>query len=264
MKKICLTIATFVFVACHILTAQNIKISGTVTEVGTGAPMPYVTIMVKGSTTGTTSADDGSYTINAPAEATLVFSFIGYKTLEIPVNGRNVVNSQLEFDEKSLDEFVMEDYGTDKKSIVTGSIASVNSASIEKRPVTNALAALAGSAPGIQVNTASGQPGTDPAIRIRGFGSINYSSEPLIVLDGSPYNGVMANINPADIESINILKDAASTALFGSRGSNGVVMITTKKGRKEKLSVSANITQGFSQRGLPEYDRIDAFDYYPV
>ncbi|MDP3398381.1 MAG: SusC/RagA family TonB-linked outer membrane protein [Bacteroidales bacterium] len=264
MKKICLTIATFVFVACHILTAQNMKISGTVTEVGTGAPMPYVTIMVKGSTTGTTSADDGSYTINAPAEATLVFSFIGYKTLEIPVNGRNVVNSQLEFDALSLDEVVMVAYGTAKKSSVTGSIASVNSASIEKRPVTNALAALAGSAPGIQVNTASGQPGTDPAIRIRGFGSINYSSEPLIVLDGSPYNGVMANINPADIESINILKDAASTALFGSRGSNGVVMITTKKGRKEKLSVSANITQGFSQRGLPEYDRIDAFDYYPV
>jgi TonB-linked SusC/RagA family outer membrane protein len=264
MKKICLTIATFVFVACHILTAQNMKISGTVTEVGTGAPMPYVTIMVKGSTTGTTSADDGSYTINAPAEATLVFSFIGYIKTEVPVSNRSIINAQLEADAVALEEVVMIAYGTAKKSSVTGSIASVGSASIEKRPVTNALAALAGSAPGIQVNTANGQPGSDPGIRIRGFGSINYSSEPLIVLDGSPYNGVMANINPSDIESISVLKDAASTALYGSRGSNGVVMITTKKGRREKLSISANITQGFSARGLPEYDRVDAYDYYPV
>ena len=240
------------------------KISGTVTEVGIGAPLPFVTIMVKGSTIGTTSADDGSYTINAPSDATLIFSFIGYKSLEIPVNGRSVINSQLEIDAFALDEVVMIAYGTAKKSSVTGSIASVGSASIEKRPVTNALAALAGAAPGIQVNTSSGQPGSDPTIRIRGFGSINYSSEPLIVLDGSPYNGVMANINPSDIESISILKDAASTALFGSRGSNGVIMITTKKGRNEKLSVTANVTQGFSVRGLPEYDRVDAFDYYPV
>ena len=264
MKKICLTIATLLLVACHVLIAQNMKISGTVTETGTGAPLPFVTVMVKGTTTGTTSADDGSYTINAPSDATLIFSFIGYKSQELPVNGRNVINSQLEVDAFALDEVVMIAYGTAKKSSVTGSIASVGSASIEKRPVTNALAALAGAAPGIQVNTSSGQPGNDPTIRIRGFGSINYSSEPLIVLDGSPYNGVMANINPSDIESINILKDAASTALFGSRGSNGVVMITTKKGRNEKLSVTANVTQGFSVRGLPEYERIDAFDYYPV
>lgn len=264
MKKFCLTIAAFLIAASNILTAQNIKISGTVTEGGTGAQLPYVSIMVKGTTSGTTSAEDGTFSISAPSNATLVFSFIGYKITEVPVNNRTEINIQLESDAFALEEVVMIAYGTAKKSSVTGSIASVGSASIEKRPVTNALAALAGSAPGIQVNTASGQPGTDPAIRIRGFGSINYSSEPLIVLDGSPYNGVMANINPADIESINILKDAASTALFGSRGSNGVIMITTKKGRREKLSVTANITQGFSQRGLPEYDRIDAFDYYPV
>lgn len=264
MKKFCLTIAAFLIAASNILTAQNIKISGTVTEGGTGAQLPYVSIMVKGTTSGTTSAEDGTFSISAPSNATLVFSFIGYKITEVPVNNRTEINIQLESDAFALEEVVMIAYGTAKKSSVTGSIASVGSASIEKRPVTNALAALAGSAPGIQVNTASGQPGTDPGIRIRGFGSINYSSEPLIVLDGSPFNGVMANINPSDIESINILKDAASTALYGSRGSNGVIMITTKKGRREKLSISANVTQGFSVRGLPDYERVDAFDYYPV
>ena len=264
MKKFSLVIAALLFVAGNVLFAQNIRITGTVTELGTGAPLPFVSIQVKGTTSGATTLDNGSYVINAPTNGTLIFSFIGYKTIEVPIDNRNVINVQLETDAVALEEVVMVAYGTAKKSSVTGSIATVGSASIEKRPVTNALAALAGAAPGIQVNTSYGQPGSDPTIRIRGFGSINYSSEPLIVLDGSPYNGVMANINPSDIESISILKDAASTALFGSRGSNGVVMITTKKGRKEKLSITANVTQGFSARGLPEYDRVDAFNYYPV
>ena len=264
MKRFSLVIAALLMVIGNLLFAQNIRISGTVNELGTGAPLPFVSIQVKGTTAGTTTMDNGSFVINAPANGTLVFSFIGYKTIEVPIENRSVVNVQLELDAVSLEEVVMVAYGTAKRSSVTGSITSVGSASIEKRPVTNALAALSGAAAGVQVNTSYGQPGADPTIRIRGFGSINYSSEPLIVLDGSPYNGVMANINPADIESINILKDAASTALFGSRGSNGVVMITTKKGRKEKLSISATVTQGFSGRGLPEYDRIDAFQYYPV
>ncbi|MDP3436074.1 MAG: SusC/RagA family TonB-linked outer membrane protein [Bacteroidales bacterium] len=264
MKRFSLVIAALLMVFGNFLFAQNIRVSGTVNELGTGAPLPFVSIQVKGTTAGTTTMDNGSFVINAPANGTLVFSFIGYKTIEVPIENRSVVNVQLALDAVSLEEVVMVAYGTAKRSSVTGSITSVGAASIEKRPVTNALAALSGAAPGVQVNTSYGQPGADPTIRIRGFGSINYSSDPLIVLDGAPYNGVMANINPSDIESINILKDAASTALFGSRGSNGVVMITTKKGRKEKLSISATVTQGFSGRGLPEYDRIDAFQYYPV
>ncbi len=264
MKRFSLVIAALLMVAGNVLFAQNIRITGAVTELGSGAPLPFVSIQVKGTTTGSTTLDNGSFVINAPANGTLIFSFIGYKTQEIPIDNRNVINVQLETDAVNLEEVVMVAYGTAKRSSVTGAITSVGSANIEKRPVTNALAALAGSAPGVQVNTSYGQPGADPTIRIRGFGSINYSSSPLIVLDGSPYNGVMANINPADIESINILKDAASTALYGSRGSNGVVMITTKKGRKEKLTINASVTQGFSGRGLPEYDRIDAFQYYPV
>ena len=264
MKKISLLLAVLLFVCQGVLVAQNIRVTGTVTEKGTGSPLSYVGILVKGTTTGTTTMDNGAYTINAPTNGTLVFSFIGYKTTEIQVSGRTSINIELELDALALDEVVMVAYGSTKKSSVTGSIASVNATSIEKRPVTNALAALSGTAAGVQVNTSYGQPGSDPSIRIRGFGSINYSSSPLIVLDGSPYNGAMSNINPADIESINILKDAASTALFGSRGSNGVVMITTKKGKKEKLTISATVNQGFSQRGLPEYDRIDAYQYYPI
>ena len=264
MRKFSLLIAAFLITACNVLLAQNIRVSGTVTELGTGAPLPFVTVQVKGTTTGTATTESGSYVINVPSDGTLVFSFIGYRTIEIPVENRTVVNVQLEIDALQLEEVVMVAYGTAKKSSVTGAISSVNSASIEKRPVTNALAALSGTSPGVQVNTSYGQPGADPTIRIRGFGSINYSSAPLIVLDGAPYNGVMANINPADIESITILKDAASTALYGSRGSNGVVMITTKKGRQERLNISANVVQGFSGRGLPEYDRVDAYDYYPL
>ncbi|PKP42105.1 MAG: SusC/RagA family TonB-linked outer membrane protein [Bacteroidetes bacterium HGW-Bacteroidetes-10] len=263
MKKFIMIFTGLLFVFQG-LVAQNIRVTGTVTEKGTGTPLPFVGIQVKGTTTGTTTMDNGTYALNAPSNGTLVLSFIGYKDLEVQISGRTTINVELEQDALALDEVVMVAYGTAKKSSVTGAISSVNAASIEKRPVTNALAALSGTSAGVQVNTSYGQPGSDPAIRIRGFGSINYSSAPLIVLDGAPYNGAMANINPADIESINILKDAASTALYGSRGSNGVVMITTKKGKKEKLNISATVTQGFSQRGLPEYDRIDAYQYYPI
>jgi TonB-linked SusC/RagA family outer membrane protein len=263
MKRIFMLFIGLVF-AFQGIIAQNARISGTVTEKGTGTPLPFVGVQVKGTTTGATTMDNGTYVLDAPGTGTLVFTYIGYKTLEVQISGRAIINVELEQDALALDEVVMVAYGTAKKSSVTGSIASVNSAAIEKRPVTNALAALAGTSAGVQVNTAYGQPGSDPTIRIRGFGSVNYSSAPLIVLDGAPYNGAMANINPADIESINILKDAASTALYGSRGSNGVVMITTKKGKKEKLNISATVTQGFSQRGLPEYDRLDANQYYPV
>ncbi|MEZ7874540.1 MAG: TonB-dependent receptor [Bacteroidales bacterium] len=263
MKKTILLFMGLIFVMQG-LFAQNIRISGTVTEKGSGTPLPFVGVQVKGTTTGATTMDNGTFVLNAPGTGTLIFTYIGYKTLEVQIGGRAVINVELEQDALALDEVVMVAYGTAKKSSVTGSISSVNSASIEKRPVTNALAALSGTSAGVQVNTSYGQPGSDPTIRIRGFGSVNYSSSPLIVLDGAPYNGAMSNINPADIESINILKDAASTALYGSRGSNGVVMITTKKGKKEKLNISATVTQGLSQRGLPEYDRIDAYQYYPI
>lgn len=264
MKKFSLLFAVLLFICQSALFAQGVKVTGTVKEKGSGAPLPYVGIQVKGTTTGVSTTDNGKYVITVPSNGTLLFSFIGYKTVEVPVSGRSVIDVELEQDALSLDEVVMVAYGSTKKSSVTGAISSVSASSIEKRPVTNALAALSGASAGVQVNTAYGQPGSDPSIRIRGFGSVNYSSSPLIVVDGAPYNGVMANINPVDIESINVLKDAASTALFGSRGSNGVIMITTKKGKKEKLSISATLTQGFSSRGLPEYDRLDAYQYYPV
>lgn len=264
MKSISFFLTGLLLFVYALLGAQVSQVTGTVTEKGSGEPLSFVNVQVKGTTIGTSTLDDGSYSINAKTGDILLFSFIGYKTLEVQVAGKNQINVSLEADALNLDEVVMVAYGTVKKSSVTGAISSVSSASIEKRPVTSALAALSGTSPGVQVNTSYGQPGSDPSIRIRGIGSVNFSSSPLIVLDGAPYNGSMSNINPADIESMNILKDAASTALYGSRGSNGVIMITTKKGRKEKLNVQVNLTQGFSSRGLPEYDRIDAFQYYPI
>jgi TonB-linked SusC/RagA family outer membrane protein len=264
MKKICLTIATFVFVACHILTAQNMKISGTVTEVGTGAPMPYVTIMVKGSTTGTTSADDGSYTINAPAEATLVFSFIGYTKLELPINGRTGLDVKLTPDALNLDDVIVVAYQTVKKSSFTGSASAVKQDQIQRIQSTNVTKALAGAVPGVQVVGGSGQPGSSASVRIRGVGSVNASSAPLYVVDGAAYDGDINAIPTDDIESISVLKDAAASALYGARGANGVIMVTTKKGIVGKSTVNAKINIGASSRAIKEYERVDSKQYYEL
>ena len=264
MKKKLFFILLLLLNFINLVTAQNVNVKGTVIDKTSGSPMPYVNVMVKGTTIGTITGNNGTFNLSSSNTGILVFSFIGYKTVEIPFKNGEIINIEMDTDALNLDEVVMVAYGAVKKTSLTGSVSSVGASSIEKRPVTNALAALSGTTPGLQVNTSYGQPGYDPELRIRGFGSVNFSSEPLIVLDGSPYNGVIANINPADIESINILKDAASTALYGSRGSNGVVMITTKRGRKENLNVYASFGQGFSNRGLSEYERVNAFEYYPL
>ncbi|MEI7831203.1 MAG: SusC/RagA family TonB-linked outer membrane protein, partial [Prolixibacteraceae bacterium] len=265
MKKISLLLVFLLFLGIQVIFAQTKDVTGIVTSSEDGATIPGSSVVVKGTTVGTVTDMDGKFSMKVPQGArTLVISFVGFETTEVALtNARNYI-VVLKSEQISVDEVVVVAYGTAKKSSLTGAINTVNSASLEKRPVTNVLSALAGTAAGVQVNTSYGQPGSDPSIRIRGFGSVNYSSDPLIVLDGSPFNGVMANINPADIESVNFLKDAASTALYGARGSNGVIMITTKKGKKEKLNINTSISQGISSRGLPEYDRIDAFQYYPI
>lgn len=265
MKKIQLLLVSLLFLVPQLLLAQSRDVTGTVTSADDGSSIPGASVVVKGTTVGCITDLDGKFTLKVPSGAgTLVISFVGFTTSEVALTSAKNYNVVLQSQRIAVDEVVVVAYGTAKKSSLTGAINSVNSASLEKRPVTNVLSALSGTAAGVQVNTAYGQPGVDPVIRIRGFGSVNYATDPLIILDGSPFNGVMANINPADIESVNFLKDAASTALYGARGSNGVIMITTKKGKKEKLNISANISQGISSRGLPEYERIDAFQYYPI
>lgn len=227
--------------------------------------MPGVNVTVKGSTLGTLTTGDGKYILPAPANAqTLVFSFIGYRTIEVPVDGRNKIDVVLEQDVFKVDEVVVVAYGTSKKGSFTGSAAQVTTEKIAARPISNVMNAVEGTNPGIQVTSASGQPGSGQSIRIRGIGSISASNDPLYVVDGVPYSGTISNLNSNDIESITILKDAASSALYGNRAANGVVLITTKTGSRYKSSIQVLATQGVSSRSIPEYDRVNAMEYYPL
>ena len=187
-----------------------------------------------------------------------MISFIGLRTQEVAV-GRNL-QIILKPDTETLDEVVVVAYGTAKKESLTGSVSVVNSKKIEKRISTSVTGALEGSAPGVQVNNTYGEPGAAPSIRIRGFGTlVSGASNPLYVVDGVPFDGNIAEINANDIESMSVLKDAASAALYGNRAANGVVLITTKSGRGvNKPSISLQINQGIYNRGIPEYDRLGA------
>lgn len=177
--------------------------------------------------------------------------------------GRNV-KTALDLDESGLDDVVVVAYGTQKKTSLTGAIASVKSEDISLRPTSSVASALEGKVSGVQINSTYGAPGSDPSIRIRGIGTVNGSTSPLYVLDGVPFGGNVSDLNPADIESVSVLKDAASAALYGNRASNGVIMITTKKGKMGRLNVNLDIKQGTYSRGIPEYDRVNAKQWMEV
>ncbi len=239
-------------------------VTGKVTD-DKGFPLSNVSIVIKGTTTGTTSNDDGTYSIVVPANSKiLVFSSIDMSPKEVTIGSQTSINTTLSGVDKSLDEVVVTAYGKIKKEALTGSVGTIKATDIEKRPISNITRAIEGAIPGVVVSTGSGQPGSGTSIRVRGFGSLNATSEPLYVVDGVPYVGGTSNINPDDVESITVLKDAASTALYGSRGANGVVMITSKKGKKGRDNISVKVANGFSDRGLPEYDRVNASQYYPI
>ena len=264
MKKLRILFAALLITTGGVLSAQNIRVTGTVTESGTGSSLPFVNIQLKGTNIGTATLDNGYYSIIAHSNGTLVFSFLGFKTLEVPVQNRTTINVELKPDAVSLNEVVAIAYGVAKKESITGAITTVSSKSIEKRAVSNISAALEGQAAGVMVNNAIGEPGTDPVIRIRGFSTINASNSPLYVIDGVPFGGSITDLNPADIENISLLKDAASTSLFGNRASNGVILITTKKGKSEKVSVRATFNQGLFMRGVQEYEKLDAREFMEV
>ena len=222
---------------------QEIRISGTV--ISDGEPLPGVSVQIKGETTGTITDMDGKYSISAPSDAILVYRFVGLKTVEQPVNGRNMINVTLESDSKELDEVMVVAYATAKKYSFTGAASTVKGDEIAKLQVASVSRALEGTVSGVQASAASGQPGTDAEIRIRGIGSINASSAPLYVVDGVPFDGSVNSINPDDIASMTVLKDAASAALYGSRGANGVIIITTKKAKEGQTRVNINGSFGF-------------------
>jgi TonB-linked SusC/RagA family outer membrane protein len=216
--------------------------------------------MVEGTTLGTVTNIDGQFHIaGVPASATtLKVSYIGMTEQTVAIK-EGTINIVMKADTEMLDEVLVVAYGTSKKGSLTGAISTVGNKTIDKSLSTSVTGALEGSAPGIQVNNTYGEPGTDPLIRIRGFGSVNGSNAPLYVVDGAPYEGKIADLNAADIESMNILKDAASAALYGNRAANGVVLITTKKGATaSKPSVTLTMRQGGYTRGMKEYDRLAA------
>ena len=243
-----------------LLYAQERTITGKVTD--DSGPLPGVSIIIKGTTSGTDTDFDGNYSIEANTGDILVFSFVGMATQEVSVGSSSTINVIMKSD-NLLEEVVVVAYGTSSKEALTGAVTQIKTEDIEKRSITNLSTAIEGASPGV-IATASGQPGAGQSIRIRGFGSFTATNAPLYVVDGIPINGNLSSINPNDIDNITILKDASSTALYGNKATNGVVLVTTKKGKTGRGELSVNISTSIVDRSIPEYDRIDADDYYPV
>lgn len=248
-------------------SAQTQRVTGTVISEEDGLPVIGASVLVKGTHVGTITDMDGKFVMtDVPSSAKLlVVSYIGMRTQEVAVAPtlRIVLKPATEM----IDEVVVVAYGTQKRQSVVGAQSSVSSKDLEKRPITNVTSALSGAASGVQVTTSTGQPGESSTLRIRGFGSINASSAPLYVVDGAIYNGALGDIAPADIQSISILKDAASTALYGSSAGNGVILITTKSGmgaRDGKPKFTFTMNQGATRRGQADYEKVGAMDHYTM
>ena len=238
--------------------AQNITVSGNVTDAANGEPVPFASVHLQGTMTGVSTDADGHFSLSVPHDGVLVFSSIGYKTQNVPVSSRTVLNIALEADTQFIDETIVVAYGTATKSSFTGSAAVVNAETIENRVTTNVTNALAGTTPGVQVISSSGDPASNGAtIRIRGVGSMSAVNTPLYIVDGMPYDGTISDINPNDVESMSVLKDAAASAIYGARGANGVVLITTKRASSGDAQVKFDAKWGSNSRLIPQYDVID-------
>jgi TonB-linked SusC/RagA family outer membrane protein len=266
MKKLKLFLICIFFAGMQFANAQTKSISGAVTSKEDGSSIPGVSVMVKGTTLGTVTNINGVYNLDVPVDANrLVFSFVGMKSLEVQISG-SVIDVQMESDVLGLDEVMVVAFGTAKKESLTGSAAVIGSEKIESRSVSSLDQILAGATTGIQTTAGSGQPGSSPTIRIRGVGTLNTSADPLIILDGIQYSGNISSINPSDISSMTVLKDASSTALYGSRAANGVIIITSKKGTKgeENLKITLKAQGGVINQALPYYESVNAQDYYEL
>jgi TonB-linked SusC/RagA family outer membrane protein len=240
--------------------AQEKTISGTVTE-ASGA-LPGVSVLVKGTKSGQETDFDGKYSIKAKAGDVLVFRYLGYKTIERTVGSANTINVKLEQDSNVLDEIVIVGYGSTTKNSFTGSVKVVMAEELQKKNFANVTQALTGEIAGVNVINTSGQPGTVATVRIRGFGSVNGNRSPLYVVDGVPLSGTINAINPSDIESTTVLKDATATAIYGSRGANGVILITTRSGKNGVSNIEVDIKTGINYQNIGDYDVITNPDEY--
>lgn len=262
VRKIVLLLVTSL--TCGLLAmAQTKQVSGTVKDAN-GNAVVGATVLVDGTTIGTTTGTDGSFRISAPANGSLLVSFIGYEDQKISIAGKTAIDVVLQDNYTAIEGVTVQTFGELKKKDLTGSITAVTSKDLEKMTVSSVSKALEGAVAGIQSYSTSGQPGNDAAIYIRGIGSINGNQAALIVVDGVPYSSALSTINPLDIESVVVSKDAAANALYGSRAANGVVFVTTKKGaRNQKANITFEAKWGWNEMGVGEHETMqNPGDYY--
>ncbi len=266
MRKVKFFLTVLSMLAVSFAYAQNITVKGTVTDAADNSPLIGAGVQVKGSTQGASTDVDGNFEISCSPNATLVVSYVGYEAMEIAVNGKAVVNVQLKSDSEMLEDVMVIGYGSAKKiSSVVGAATTVKKQVFQNRPVASAGDALQGQVAGLQVFTSSGEPSAAVSMRLRGVNSINASNTPLFILDGSPVSSsVFTTLNSNDIENITVLKDASSTAIYGSRAANGVVYITTKKGASERPTVKISAQYGISSLANNPYDMCNTEQYFQL
>lgn len=259
MRRLIFITMSLVCLLCS-QAAYGRLVQGTVVEAKDKTPLAGVTVSAVGAKKYASTDMDGRFEIDVPNNVkNLQFTYIGMMPRTVQITHNMVV--ELSEDTKALDEVVVVAYGMQKKSSITGAISTVNAEEINKRPVTSVVSALEGSTPGITVTGNYGSPGESPTILIRGIGTVNGSTAPLYVVDGVPFGGNISDINPEDVESMSVLKDAASAALYGNRASNGVILITTKRHKGQKLTLNFKMNQGWYERALPEYDRTNINEF---
>lgn len=265
MKKVKLFFtAMMVLLASAVAMAQNVTVTGTVTDKD-GNPLIGAAVMVNGTTTGVATGTDGSYSLTVPGDASLLVTMIGYADVIEPVRSRTLIDFVLEEDTEYLDEITVVAFGTKRKQDLVGSVSTVKSSIVANSQATSVTNALEGAVAGLQVISSTGQPGTDANIYVRGIGSLSASNAALIVVDGVPFNGKLSDINPNDIESITVSKDAVSNSLYGSRAAGGVVMVTTKKGSPERISIQFQGNWGVTSRAYKDYNMVsDPGEFYEL
>ena len=262
MKKI-FTALLLAFAIVMPSMSQNLQVSGVITDSQTKETLPGVNVFIEGTTTGTITDINGRYSITISDEnAVLVFSFVGMETVKEKINGRSVINITMSLSSESLNEVMVVAYGVATKEAYTGAAQVVDKEVIQDRPVTSFQKALQGTTSGLQVTSSSGQPGAGSTVRIRGIGSLSASSSPLYVLDGVPMSGSLSDLNPNDIESVTVLKDAAAASLYGSRAANGVIIVTTKQGKKGTTNISFSAQTGLSSRISDGYRLLNSTEIY--
>ncbi|WP_291530742.1 SusC/RagA family TonB-linked outer membrane protein [Bacteroides sp. UBA939] len=261
MKKLLSVLFLLSFTLASVY-AQDIQVKGTVVSGSDNEPLPGVNVVVKGTTTGSITDIEGNFTLSVPSDAVLSVSYIGYTSQDVPVNGKRDFRIVLQEDWESLDEVVVIGYGVQKKSVVTAAISRITAEDLNIAKPSRVEDALKGKITGVQITQSSGQPGADSKVRIRGIGTVN-NSDPLYIVDGMAINGGINYLNPVDIESVEVLKDAASAAVFGTRGANGVILITTKSGKSGKVSINYDVSYGW-QNPWKKKSVLDATEYMTI